>query len=419
MCDIGAIRSKNVRASEYLVLISFIVFWLIMPVLSILAMCFTLHFNSCFLRHRKVFYVLISLTFAFIAYTQRSISGTDIERYYGMFYGFINVSMGEVDFTPLLSENLYFVFTPVSIFIVSLFENVQYFSLFWIFVVYYFYFLACENYCLYRKINLIRSQFLIFVVVSVFGFILFTQVTEVIKQAVATSLFFYGFTLFLLKKMKSCFLTIFLTIGIHSTALFLLPIFFYRWFNTKTIWSFVLFAFILSTCNIMEFFVSILPNYGIFQLLHEKALEYVDPMSGFASSYLRYDLLMLISSCLLYVLFVANHSFKESKIWLFFLIYLCLVIANRSMTHNYVRFVNMSYPIYAFLFLELLSIPSSYLSAKICYIKLFSLLAFFVANFHMTYYRTIGGSYLSSYMDNSLFNILFSSVPTYLSFVAF
>ena len=154
---------------------------------------------------------------------------------------------------------MYFVFNPISIFIVSFFGSVQFFSLFWIFIVYFFYFLGIENYCAYRKIELSRNHLLLFVFLSIFGFILFTQVSEIIKQAVATSVFFYGFSLLLLKKKLSALIVIIVSIGIHSSVLLFIPILFYKCLNSFMQWltkrnAFFLAFFFIDCCCFFSYF---------------------------------------------------------------------------------------------------------------------------------------------------------------------
>ena len=404
---------------EIVVLVCFILIWILFPMPTLFLMFISLYYNSFFLKYKRFLFLFISLTFSLIAYTQKSISGTDIERYYGMFSYFASGNLESVDFSFYLIDNLYYVFNPMSVYIVSIFHNVQFFSLFWVFIVYYFYFLSCNNYVKYRNIVLTHRQFLLFLLVSVFGIVLFTQVTEIIKQAVATSIYFYAFTLFLLGKNFRSIIWVIISIGIHSTPLFLLPLFFYRYFNKGMIRILVIVSIILSYSNIMELIMSVLPNSGIFLLLYEKAASYTDEMSEMTSSLLRYDLLLFISLFMTFILKKTVCDFRcPSKLLFLFLIYFSLVFANRNMVHNYIRFVNMSFAIYAFLYLELLQANFTSKALKM-YINSGIVVAFCVSFIHMTYYRTVGGGYLSSYMDNSLVNIFLSSLFNYLSFVAY
>ena len=221
--------NKVSNLTDYFVILGIIIIWFVLPVPTMISMLVSLYFSSIFLRHRKILYLLISLTFALLAYTQESINDTDIVRYYSTFISYENAELSNIIFYNVLRDKMYYVFNPVSFFIVSVFGDVQFFSLFWIFIVYFLYFLGIENYCIYRKIELSRNQLLLFVFISIFGFILFTQVSEIIKQAVATSVFFYGFSLFLLKKRISALIVLVISIGIHSSVLLLLPILFYKW----------------------------------------------------------------------------------------------------------------------------------------------------------------------------------------------
>ena len=409
--------NKVSNLTDYFVILGIIIIWFVLPVPTMISMLVSLYFSSIFLRHRKILYLLISLTFALLAYTQESINDTDIVRYYSTFISYENAELSNIIFYNVLRDKMYYVFNPVSIFIVSVFGDVQFFSLFWIFIVYFLYFLGIENYCIYRKIELSRNQLLLFVFISIFGFILFTQVSEIIKQAVATSVFFYGFSLFLLKKRISALIVLVISIGIHSSVLLLLPILFYKCLNFKIARILLLGAIIMSFFNIMQLTANILPQAGVLALLQEKALSYTEQMWS-NSSLVRYDLLMLISFLMLIFLKKSNNEYAKNKAIFIPYMYLCLILANRNVTHNYIRYVNMSYVVYAMLFLEYMNTRRILVKDFKAYFELLLIVAFLVANLHMTYYRTVGGSYLSSYMDNSLIKILSSSVYSYLSFDA-
>ena len=89
----------------------------------------------------KYFDVLISLSFALLAFTQKShaIDDTDVIRYYESCRVFLNASW---DVIPLLlsEEILTYTFTLVNAVIVIIFRDVQLISLFWVWIIYYFYF---------------------------------------------------------------------------------------------------------------------------------------------------------------------------------------------------------------------------------------------------------------------------------------
>jgi hypothetical protein len=406
---------------DKLFLLLFFIIWLILPVCA--CICFLalllLRNNSFFAKHRYFFYFLFSLTFALIAFTQKSISGTDIERYYAAYSKYQYLNFFDEMKLMMLKQEIYVIFSALCMFLVSIFQNVQVISLFWVFIIYYFYFLGCENYCRYKGLAWNNKRLFVFICISIFGFILFTQVTETLKQAAAVSLFFYAFTLFLLGKKIKTFCMLILSIGVHITPLYLLPLFLYKKCNLRHVSLIALLAFLLSFGNIMEIIANLLPAVGILELYHERILHYTGDYSDFSSSLLRYDLLMviLLFMCILYYRYSNGTSNKKSA----FIggIYFCLLLSNRNMIHNYTRFVNMSHFIFAFAYIDLLLLNHPFIRKNWPLINSFLLFSFFIANLHITYYRTIGGSYLSSYMDNSIFNLLFSSVMDYLSFKSF
>ena len=89
-------------------------------------------------------YLIISLFFAFLSYTQQSTSllgDTDIVIYYEQYKGCVELSILD----PNLYYNmniLYIGFDLVSRLIVSLTGDVRFFSLFWTFLCYILYFLV-------------------------------------------------------------------------------------------------------------------------------------------------------------------------------------------------------------------------------------------------------------------------------------
>lgn len=402
---------------ETFLLAGIVVLWIVLPVATMILMLISLGISSIFFRHKKFLFIIISLTFALLAYTQESIDDTDISRYYYMFQMYDSVDLLNITYYDVLIDQTYFIFNPVSKFIVSLFGNVQAFSFFWIFIIYYLYFLGCENYCRFRDIRLSNRHLFLFIFISIFGFILFTQVSETIKQAVAASVFFYGFSLKLLgRKTAFCVLTL-LSFGIHSSVLLLFPVIFYKYFNSKRAALLFLIALTMSFLNVMQLLVNVLPDTGILLLLKDKASNYTETMWRGASM-LRYDIMLLIAFFMLIALKRSNGEYLSSKAIFIPFIYFCLILANRHVIHNYVRFINLSYFMYAFLFIEYINTRRVLIKDFKAYFELLLIVAFLVANLHMTYYRTIGGSYLSSYMDNSLLQIIGSSVFSYLSFEA-
>lgn len=402
------------RKREYLTIIIAIIAWVIMPVPVMLLLVLSPLKYITFYRHKTFLFTIISLTFGLLAFTQTSISDTDISRYYAMFGPFMNSDLHSLSLSDSFVDNLYYVFNPVTIAIVAVFKNVQYLSLFWVSIIYFFYFLSCSAYCKFRKIRLNPTHFTFFLLISILGFILFTQVTETIKQAAAISVFFYGFTAYLNNnRLKAAIFTV-LSIGIHSSPLLLLPLFFYR--QIKRVWliTFFLICLIFSFVNIMEIVVSVVPEVGILMLINEKVSQYLDPNASTASSLLRYDFLMVFLFSQ-YLVLKCFSSFRNVRAINIILIYICLVITNRFMVQNYCRFVNMSYVIYGFAFIEIICTRFSIKNFRNLYLTIL-IIGYLITNLHMTYYRTIGGQYLSHYFDNNLLKIILSPVPMYLSF---
>lgn len=219
-----SLTTKSCQSISFFICMT--VLWFILPFLSIFIFLYLI--GKYRLSSSKLSYVLflISCTFGLLAYTQQSLSDTDVTRYYAMFEPFVDTNLNLANYL-LLTDSLAYTFTILSIFLTSLFKNVQIVSGFWVFITYQFYFLGIRNYLQVRNIILSPKQMSFIVGISVFGLILFTQVSELLKQGAAISLFFYTFTYFLKTghKLKTGIL-LFLAIGVHFSELI-----FTRWLN--------------------------------------------------------------------------------------------------------------------------------------------------------------------------------------------
>ena len=83
----------------------------------------------------------------------------------------------------------------VNILLVYFFKNVQIISLFWTFFIYMLFFLTVLKLFSIEGIRCTKENLFWVCFISLFGLILFTQVTETIKNAAAFALFFYFGTL--------------------------------------------------------------------------------------------------------------------------------------------------------------------------------------------------------------------------------
>lgn len=401
---------------DWTILICMIPLWLLFPVPFMLVYIGFPLWASSSLRQGKLSFVavMISLTFALLAFTQKSLywDGTDIARYYHMLEVFAS---NEIPIN-IWDEFLFFVFTPCSIFISSLMGNVQYFSFFWTFVIYIFIFQTAFNLVKIICTSLTRSKTSMFLllVFIVFGAVLFTQVTETIKSAAASSVFFYTFTCQILKEQKVKIILLYLiSIGLHYQALLFLPMVFYRFLSFKKMFILtclvVLVSLITNPIKLLSSFIPTGSNYLL--ALADKVNGYVDDDGTNSSK--RYVFISFLILVLALFLYKKNFFNNVNHLGNIVLIYLTIMYFNYSNSVAFIRLANFGSFIFILEFVQLLRMYKNH------WMKYTFLGMFIFLNAQMTLGRTISGGYCSSYMDNSLFKIFFSTAYDYLTFHAY
>lgn len=399
-------------SNKYLYVIFLI--WLFTPFIAIFFILFLLC-KQLTEKQYKYLLLLISLSFALLAFTQKSLfwDGTDIERYYYNYSSFID---SDLNIVPLLLSNpiLTYTFTLVNILLIVVFKNVQVISLFWIALIYYLYFLTVIKLLKRESIVVSGTNLFLITIISIFGFILFTQVTETIRNAAAFTIFFYAFTSYLNNESKIKILILcFLGIGVHSSIIMLFPLFFYRVFNSKFLLILLFVCLILCRyVDLMELSLRFMPDFGVFDDLSTKIYSYVGERGE--SSSIRYVGISFI--ILLTALYLRRKEmFNTDNQYLnIILIYLIIMYLNFNNSNAFIRWANFAQFIMVFEFIHFLKNRKKYRIPIVCFF-----LFFYVTNLQMTYGRTLSGGYCSSYMDNSLAKILFSSTYNYLEYRAY
>ena len=391
------------------------ILWLLMPFGCVFVILFFV--NQIDLERKQLtwIYILLSLSFALLAYTQKSLyyEGTDIERYYYEFSQFIG---SDFNIIPLLFSDsiLTYTFSLINVCIVIIWGNVQIISLFWISIVYFLFFISIDKIVRYEKIRFDKSSILLFLLFSLFGAILFTQVTETIKNAVAFAVFFYLITECICGVNKRRILFIYLLgIGIHSSILMLFPIFFYRYFNTKILLMVLVVVVLLAPLiNLIELVITILPDFSFFSDLLNRVEGYaLDDGSASSKRYIIISAIILLQTLYLQKENLYNDVNKYANIAL---LYLIIMYLNFNNSNAFIRFANFSHYIVVMGFVMLLKARIKYAIPIACL-----LFVFLVTNYQMTYGRTLSGGYCSSYMDNSIIKILFSNIYDYLTYKAY
>lgn len=402
------------RNLSYFIFLFFI--WVISPFASIFAALFIVLAIRINPSSIKLVFSFISISFALIAFTQKSLywDGTDIERYY---YGLTPILNTDYQSLPLFlsTEILNYSFTLVNIIIVALTRNVQSISIFWTYVIYYLFFLSIYNYIgLYHRHSLGSNKLMFATIVfSIFGSILFVQITETIKSAVAITLFFYTFTRYL----KGCskrriILLLFIGTGIHAQTLMLLPIFLYRRVRFHTLLVVTVVVIVLCTqINLMDIGLRIIPSTGWSELLIERASGYASDVGQQSSKrYMFIGLLCFVVCVLLYSKGCFNNKNRIGNV---VLIYTIIMFLNFQNSNAFIRFANFISFIATIEFVEL------YCNKKVHQLAGVLMVTFMILNLQMTLGRTISGGYCSSYMDNSIVKLILSNPLDYLMYKAY
>lgn len=407
---------RNIIAYNFPYFLLLLLVWIISPFIGIFFAIAILTLIKVDSGSLKIVCFFISLSFALLAFTQKSLywDGTDIERYYYDLAPLVKLDSRVIPIV-LASDILTYVFTPINVIVVVATKNVQSISIVWIFIIYYLLFLAIINYIeLYHKSILNNKRFLTLTILFIiFGSVLFTQVTETIKSAVAFSLFWYTFTLYL-KGINKIYIVLlsFIGVGIHPQTLMFLPIYLYQRFNYKYLFIAAIITVILSIrINIIEVVLSILPSGGWFDMLKERAFGY--GMASGESSSKRYIFIGLL--CLFTSLFIYKEKIytQENKTGNIILIYSIIMFLNFNISDAFIRFANFISYIATIEFIDL------YCRKRTRQISYLFTIIFMVLNLQMTLGRTIGGGYCSSYMDNSISKMLFSNVYDYITYKAY
>ncbi len=396
-----------------------LVLFVINPFLSLLFSLFIIQKGKCDRKNVHITYLIISLFFAFLSYTQQSTSllgDTDIVRYYEQYKGCVELSILD----PNLYYNmniLYIGFDLVSRLIVSFTGDVRFFSLFWTFLCYILYFLSVENYIKYRRFELTRNNIFWFLLLSIISFQLFVQITETYKQSVSFALFFYGFSSYLLGNRKKVFVFILLSFLSHISSALLLIMFIPLLVGDRYSLVLLFLSFCIGYVGLMgiaAYFLSLInvDSYFFF-LLSGKADKYGGDLDGFSISMVFILQFLVLFFTYLYIKFYTRTPQYYIN---FFWPFLCILLLNISSPHNFDRFMNLgAFPI-AMLFIDVLSLHPKKKELKKNILLIFMLFMIFL-NVRKTYFRTLDSSgYTSSYMNNSIINIVVAPSFQYLNY---
>ena len=398
--------SLNVKANQSPIINFWILFCVFFfnPFLCFLLVIYHLGKEGS-LSTRKNAYFFISLFLGFVAYTQNTKTGDLVRTYEDIVNSHYNLSYG---FSFFILQSKHILYDIVNQTIYSVTREVRLVSLFWIFMLFYCTLMAIENIVQIEKYRLTRRELCVLIVATIFCFVIFTQVTELMKQGVATSLFLYAFSQLLRGKKVMCTVVIIAAINIHFSVFFLLPVLFVRRIPPLALLTLLFVSFFFREFGLMEFILSkfeSIPFLGEFFMMEsvlKSAESYQNQMDNFFNSDSPYFLFQFWSFFLITILFC--YFIKKE-----FFINVCLsflIILNFCYkdNHNYTRLLTMLFPFYIALFFTIKQINNKTTKNSITNILLFCT---FLANARIFVSRITSTGYGTSFLDNSLLNLLY------------
>ena len=342
------------------------------------------------LLFKKINVKNVAFCFAFflaiLAFTQETTSG-DLARVYHSTESLYTTNFVDF-FIKSYMVDRYFIFSTINYLLYSIFGEIRAISFFWVFFIYYLLFLSVYYIVIYKKISYPYRTIVIIWIISVFSLVIFTQVTEIMKQAVAASIFIYSYTLYLRHKYLLALSSILITFFIHSTIIFFLPLFFVDRFKLKVVALLCVASFLFRSFNLMAFVSSVLGYLNVFPSLVEVSEVYGEYDGSFFSS---------------------NAPFFILAFWSF-----VILVAVDYIDNNFTRMLTLLYPFYLLLLVDLFDRKRlSKRSLKM--VVLFFLLITTGLNYKMVFSRISRSStYSTSFVDNSFLNLVRYNILDYL-----
>lgn len=357
---------------------------------------------------------MLSLFLGLLAFTQKSLAAedTDCIRYYEFFELFEDIEPLYAISSLNILELLNFVFMPASVLVISITGNVQSISFLWTFIVYFLMYMSIRRLMIFYGCYTQR-QFAIVVLITTFCFMVFVQITELLKNSAAFTVFFYGFTLYMTNGNKAAVIGLIIaSIGIHPSVIMLLPLLLYRKVNTKIVLVISCVVLLISlVSNVLGLLINILPGGGYFDLVLDRFGDYNISQSG-TLHYIAIQMAMLCSALFLLCKNKGKDERLNDAVNIVILYFIVSVLNYYNLT-AYLRFSIFSHWLFALILIWYVQ-KASY-SCSVRRIMKCLVVFMFLMTLRWTLARTIGGGYCSSYMDNSITNIVFSTSSDYLS----
>ena len=368
------------------------------------------------LLFKKINVKNVAFCFAFflaiLAFTQETTSG-DLARVYHSTESLYTTNFVDF-FIKSYMVDRYFIFSTINYLLYSIFGEIRAISFFWVFFIYYLLFLSVYYIVIYKKISYPYRTIVIIWIISVFSLVIFTQVTEIMKQAVAASIFIYSYTLYLRHKYLLALSSILITFFIHSTIIFFLPLFFVDRFKLKVVALLCVASFLFRSFNLMAFVSSVLGYLNVFPSLVEVSEVYGEYDGSFFSSNAPFFILAFWSFVILVAVDYIDKYKMDPPLLKVALMYVIILNLNYSVDHNFTRMLTLLYPFYLLLLVDLFDRKRlSKRSLKM--VVLFFLLITTGLNYKMVFSRISRSStYSTSFVDNSFLNLVRYNILDYL-----
>lgn len=411
---------ENSKKTSIIFWTSLVVFWLFFPVLGMFLglLLFGL------LRKEDVpsllLFTLIALTFGLIAYSAKSASAgdpTDIVRYTNQFSWMSSASsFSEIVVALFLSDgSFYIVFHSLTLLLAKTFpNNPQVLPLFWVSVSYLFLLFGIVELTKYKEAASKGAIFFL-IFLALFGTTLFPQQVELLKQATATPVFFYGIFRFINGKNKGILIS-FIALFIHFSVIIFFPLFFVKRTTLLIRYFFPLLAlaFLFAAIDPVK-----LIGYLSGGLLLEKS-EFYSGLDEWKINKINYLLFAIYTIVTLFLnsIGVSRISVKHNKSilgqhllsannWLFLILTVQL-----SNGHNFARYTYLYSPAYilAVWLLIMTKIPKSWKSNALIGVLFVYLLL--NASYFLVYSNS---SYKNDFLDGSVRQALFYRVDQILN----
>lgn len=391
--------------------------WLMCPIISVGVIIFLIYKINPRYYSLKYLFLLIALSFGLIAYTALYVNNggepTDITRYSTQFRTLSGINtFSEFFISGVLADGgIYLIFEGVSFLLAKIFpDNPQVLVLFWVSFAYFFLLLGIWELTRYKE-KWSKDILLILMLLVLFGTSLFMLEVELLKQSSATALAAYA----IFRKMnnrKYSGWIFFASLLIHASGALYIPILLF--IRRRIVNKY--YIVILGLCCI----ISLVDINRVISVIGPAALadkaKFYASIDSWTINKINYVLIVL------YALFVGLSLYdtkrKERSGDFYRLAFnvnvlsFSLLLTQFHSVHNFVRYTYLYSPFYVLSFF-LFIIGNINKVGKIS-IALFYIVFMIGLNcaYTMMY---LNSTYTNSYMDNSVINLLTSSVYGFLS----